>query len=224
MKKIILATLCMSLFAFAQAKPYPKHDLTQIIQPNRVNFTATEPIIQDLSDHAKMYPTQFDNEKDKALATQEASELARIFDGLLATEIVTPQNQNYHFVLLHAARINWIAHNLDVPNAADRANLHYQTLLKQVSNPDKANILGEYGNFLASSGQIKPAIQILKQAVQAGNTRAKRSLAMAYLSNNQKDNTLKTLREYTKAYPNDAEAKEFLNAIQNGRVEIKTVK
>ena len=106
MKKIILATLCMSLFTFVQAKPYPKHDLTQIVQPNRVNFTATEPIIKDLSEHAKMYPTQFDNEKDKALATQEAFELARIFDGLLATKIVTPQNQNYHFVLLHAARIN----------------------------------------------------------------------------------------------------------------------
>ena len=72
MKKIIFATLLASVMSIAYAKPYPKHDLSQIVTPRSVNFAVAEQTYLDLKQHAAMYPTTFDNAQDKALATQEA--------------------------------------------------------------------------------------------------------------------------------------------------------
>lgn len=224
MKKMILATLLASAFALVHAKPYPKHDLSQIVTPSSVNFAVAEQTYQDLRRHAEVYPPQFDNAKDKTLATNEAKELSRIFNGLLATKIITPQHEAYRQIVHRAARINWIAHNLDVPQTAGSADQHYRTLLKVSSGKDKAAIMGEYGNFLAAVGQTDKAVTLLKQSVQAGNQTAKKPLAMALLAQGKKAEAEKSLREYVNAYPQDGRAKEFLEAVQAGRVEVKSIR
>ena len=223
MKKIIFATLLASVMSIAYAKPYPKHDLSQIVTPRSVNFAVAEQTYLDLKQHAAMYPTTFDNAQDKALATQEAQELARIFNGLFHLEIITPEHPAYQELLHRAARVNWIAHNLDVPNTAAAADKHYQTLLTKLSGKNKALLLGEYGSFLASVGHTQRAVNALQESVQQGNIAAKRELAMALLTQNKKADALKNIREYLHAYPNDTTAQELLEAIQAGRVEVKTI-
>lgn len=224
MKKILFTALLAGAFAFAYAKPYPKHDLSKIVTPNSVNFAVAEQIYQDLSRHAQMYPTTFDNARDKALATAESKELSRIFNSLLHTKIITPQHEAYLQILHRAARINWMAHNLDVPQAAAYADRHYQTLLSAVSGKEKAAVLGEYGNFLASVGQTDKAVALLKQSVQAGNAAAKKTLAMALLAQGKQNDAERNLREYVKAHPQDTDAKKILQAVQAGRVEVKSIK
>ena len=46
---------------------------------------------------------------------------------------------------------------------------------------------------------------------------------MALLTQNKKADALKNIREYLHAYPNDTTAQELLEAIQAGRVEVKTI-
>lgn len=224
MKKSILTALLFSVFAVAHAKPYPKHDLSKVVTPTHIDFAIAEQTYRDLSQHASAYPTKFDNAADKARATAEAKELARIYNGLFATQIITPDNEHYHQILHRAARVNWMAHNLDVPNSATWADSHYQTLLAQASGQDKARWMGEYGYFLASVGQTNKAVNVLQQAVAQGNTAAKHDLALALLMQNKKDQAVQTLREYIQAYPKDTTAKEMLEAIQAGRVQVQSVK
>ena len=82
MQKTILTVLFASTLTFAIAQPYPKHNLPQIVTPKSVNFAVAEQTYRDLSQHAQMYPTQFDNAQDKTLATQEAKGLAQPHVGL----------------------------------------------------------------------------------------------------------------------------------------------
>lgn len=224
MKKILLAALFSGALAVAHAKPYPKHDLSKIVTPQSINFAVAEQVYKDLRPHAEMYPPHFDNAQDKATATAEAKELARIYNGLFATKIITPQHEAYRALMHRAARVNWIAHNLDVPQTAAYADRYYQTLLATASGKEKAAVSGEYGNFSASVGQTDKAVSLLKQSVQSGNTAAKKSLAMALLTQGKKAEAEQSLREYIKAYPNDKQAKDVLEAVQAGRVEIKTIK
>ena len=84
--------------------------------------------------------------------------------------------------------------------------------------------MGEYGYFLSSVGQTDKAVNILQQAIKQGNTAAKHDLALALLMQNKKDQAMQTLREYIQAYPKDTTAKEMLEAIQAGRVQVQSVK
>lgn len=222
MKKMILATVLASTLSFAHAAPYPKHDLSKIVTPTSVNFEMAERVYQDLSRHAAMYPTQFDNAKDKNLAAQEAKELARIFNGLLATKIITPQHDGYRAILHRAARVNWMAHNLDVPQAAAATDQHYQTLLAALSGKEKTSLMSEYGSFLTSVGHTDKAITLLKQSVKDGNTAAKFELAVALLTQGKQAEAEKNLREYVQAHPQNTQAKQLLQAVQSGKIEVKT--
>lgn len=222
MKKWILAVLLTSALNFAYAKPYPQHDLSKIITPNRVDFALAEQVYQDLSRHAARYPTQFDNANDKVLAVKEAKELARIFNALFETKIITPKHEAYLQLLHRAARVNWIAHNLDVPQAATWTERHYQTLMMQLSGKEKAILLSEYGSFLASSGQTQKAVIMYQNAIKQGYPAAKRELSMVLLSQNKREQAVQTMHEYVQAHPKDTAAKELLVAMKTGRVQIKS--
>ena len=124
--------------------------------------------------------------------------------------------------MLHSiARLSWIAHNLDVPGAAAKADQHYRMLLAALPQKQRAGIQGEYGGFLASVGQTDAAVKMLNEAVQGGSERSRLPLGMALLSQGKKSESLKQLRIYVKKYPEDKRAAQLVDAVENDRFEVR---
>ena len=223
MKKTALAATLLLACATVFAKPYPKYDVVKsVLHDQGFDGDAADKIREDLADHAGEYPPKFDNEADRKRAEKDAVTLARLYSGLLEQKIVTEkQPEQYRSVLHSIARLSWIAHNLDVPNAAAYADQHYRMLLAVVPQKQRAGMQGEYGSFLASIGQTDAAVKILNEAVQGGSDRSRLPLGMALLSQGKKAESLKQLRAYAKKYPQDERAAKFIDAVENGRFEVK---
>ena len=82
---------------------------------------------------------------------------------------------------------------------------------------------GEFGNFLASSARMERAIPMLRAAYQAGHQESGRDLATALLTQNKRSEALALLREYVRNFPQDQKGRAILNAVEQGRVETRTV-
>ncbi len=223
MKKTALAATLLLACAALFAKPYPKYDVVKsVLHDQGFDGDAADKIREDLADHAGEYPPKFDNEADRKRAEKDAVTLARLYSGLLEQKIVTEkQPERYRSVLHSIARLNWIAHNLDVPGAAAKADQHYRLLLAALPQKQRAGMQGEYGGFLASVGQTDAAVKMLNEAVQGGSDRSRLPLGMALLSQGKKAESLKQLRAYAKKYPQDERTAKFIDAVENGRFEVK---
>ena len=223
MKKTALAATLLLTCAALFAKPYPKYDVVKsVLHDQGFDGDAADKIREDLADHAGEYPPKFDNETDRKRAEKDAVTLARLYSGLIEQKIVTEkQPERYRSVLHSIARLNWIAHNLDVPGAAAKADQHYRLLLAALPQKQRAGMQGEYGGFLASVGQTDAAVKMLNEAVQGGSDRSRLPLGMALLSQGKKAESLKQLRAYAKKYPQDERAAKFIDAVENSRFEVK---
>jgi len=223
MKKTALAATLLLSCAALFAKPYPKYDVVKsVLHDQGFDGDAADKIREDLADHAGEYPPKFDNETDRKRAEKDVVTLARLYSGLIEQKIVTEkQPEQYRSVLHSIARLNWIAHNLDVPGAAAKADQHYRLLLAALPQKQRAGMQGEYGGFLASVGQTDAAVKMLNEAVQGGSDRSRLPLGMALLSQGKKAESLKQLRAYVKKYPQDERAAKFIDAVENGRFEVK---
>ena len=223
MKKTALAATLLLACATVFAKPYPKYDVVKsVLDGQGFDGGAADKIRKDLAEHAGEYPPKFDNEADRKRAEKDAVTLARLYSGLLEQKIVTEkQPERYRSVLHSIARLNWIAHNLDVPGAAAKADQHYRLLLAALPQKQRAGMQGEYGGFLASVGQTDAAVKMLNEAVQGGSDRSRLPLGMALLSQGKKAESLKQLRAYAKKYPQDERTAKFIDAVENGRFEVK---
>ena len=223
MKKTALAATLLLACAAVFAKPYPKYDVVKsVLHDQGFDGDAADKIREDLAEHAGEYPPKFDNEADKKRAEKDAVTLARLYSGLIEQKIVIEkQPERYRSVLHSIARLNWIAHNLDVPSAAAKADQHYRLLLAALPQKQRAGMQGEYGGFLASVGQTDAAVKMLNEAVQGGSDRSRLPLGMALLSQGKKAESLKQLRAYAKKCPQDERAAKFIDAVENGRFEVK---
>ena len=223
MKKTALAATLLLTCAALFAKPYPKYDVVKsVLHDQGFDGDAADKIREDLADHAGEYPPKFDNETDRKRAEKDAVTLARLYSGLIEQKIVTEkQPERYRSVLHSIARLNWIAHNLDVPGAAAKADQHYRLLLAALPQKQRAGMQGEYGGFLASVGQTDAAVKMLNEAVQGGSNRSRLPLGMALLSQGKKAESLKQLRAYAKKYPQNERAAKFIDAVENGRFEVR---
>ena len=223
MKKTALAATLLLACATVFAKPYPKYDVVKsVLHDQGFDGDAADKIREDLADHAGEYPPKFDNEADRKRAEKDAVTLARLYSGLIEQKIVTEkQPERYRSVLHSIARLSWIAHNLDVPGAAAKADQHYRMLLAVVPQKQRAGMQSEYGSFLASIGQTDAAVKMLNEAVQGGSERSRLPLGMALLSQGKKSESLKQLRIYVKKYPEDKRAAQLVDAVENGRFEVR---
>ena len=225
MKKTALAATLLLACATVFAKPYPKYDVVKsVLDGQGFDGGAAKKIHKDLAEHAGEYPPKFDNEADRKRAEKDAVTLAGLYSGLLEQKIVTEkQPEQYRSVLHGIARLSWIAHNLDVPNAAAYADRHYRMLLAVVPQKQRAGMQGEYGVFLASIGQTDAAVGVLSQAVKGGSDHARLGLGMALMAQGKKTESLKELRAYAKKYPQDKRAAQLVDAVENGRFEVRRV-
>ena len=223
MKKLLFTALLAALSAIAQAKPYPQHDIGKIVQPDHVDMQLADQVLSDLYDQAGNYPPRFDNAADQQRAAAEAAQLNRLFQGMIKVKAVTPQQPVLYInVLYRLARLNVMAHNMDVPNAATQADRYFQEMIKLLNNKpkEKARAQGEYGAFLVGSNRIDRAMPLLQQAIKGGDTNAHLPLGMAYFMKGNKAEAMKHLQIHQKHYPQDERSRVLLEAINKGTAKM----
>ena len=180
----------------------------------------------NLAAHAAEYPVQFDNDADHRRAIADLQPLGVLLDSLVQNN--TPRagaapSQGYLALLQMRARFNWMGYNLDQAGYAEHAEADYARLLALAPAAAKPAVQGEFGNFLASSARMERAIPMLRAAYQAGHQESGRDLATALLTQNKRSEALALLREYVRNFPQDQKGRAILNAVEQGRVETRTV-
>jgi tetratricopeptide (TPR) repeat protein len=177
------------------------------------NVAYCDQILNDLSVHAKNYPPQFDNPQDKQRATQDAKALSGILELLMNTPSSNPE------LLTRAAFANSIGHNLGIPGAAEKADSNFQKLLAANPSDPRGNYM--YGVFLAGAGKPKDALPYLEKALSLGVIDAAYGVGMTYLALGDKEQALKNLEDYKRRKPSDGNVDQLIDAIRNGKIEIK---
>ena len=173
-----------------------------------------EKILRDLWAHARGYPPKFANDDDKKRAQSDAKALVSVFD-----QLVSPATRDSG-LLFRAARLSAAAHNLDVKGAGARADKYYKRLIEL--KPGTGQFHHDYGAFLGGANRCKESVPHLKRAIELGKDGAIFSLAMSHLSLGEKDKAKEALTRYLAKYPNNKKAQTVLNAIENGKIEMKS--
>jgi len=222
LKKYIASLLLLLGAALACAQPYGHYDATQIVLTSQTPAGKTysldmpylDRMLNDLARHALGYPTRFDTPEDQQRATRDAQALGSMLDILLQT----PQADAA--LLLRAGIVHSIGHNLDIAGAAPKADATFQRLL--AAQPDDAQGNYMYGNFLAGSGQSQKAVTFLEKALALGVTDANYSLGLNYLTLGDTQKALAYFEAHLQQNPDNQHIKDLVEAIQEGRFEIKT--
>ena len=79
-----------------------------------------------------------------------------------------------------------------------------------------------YGTFLAGVGKPKEALPYLEKALAVGVVDAAYAIGMTYLSLGDKEQALKSLENYKQRKPSDENVVKLIDAIRNGKIEIKS--
>jgi tetratricopeptide (TPR) repeat protein len=224
MHKFWLAVLVWLIAFGANAKEYgdydPKRLLTVSETPagKRYGFDVAycDLMLNALSAHAQNYPPRFASPQDRRRATQDAKALVGMLD-IVMIDVPTPNPA----LLVRAAYANSLAHNLEIPGAAEKADSLFRKLLAVVPSDPEANHL--YGTFLAGAGNPREALPYLEKALSLGVVDAAYAIGLAYLALEDKEQALKNLEDYRRRVPADGMVDRLIDAIRGGRIEFKRI-
>lgn len=217
--RAIFIVLAVTWFA-PHTHAYEQHDLTQIAQAapgtngHQLNVRLIDKVIQDLSAHAENYPPRFSSPAEGQLAAGEARKLSGMLNSLPPTPTTS------FGILWRIARLNALAYNLDIKEAAQRADDAYKWMLAR--QPDHAGANYGYGLFLASSARPKLALPYMQAADQLGVDAAPYTLGLIYLSMNDRVNAGKQLTRYAQNHPDDQSVKKMIQALEAGSVRVQS--
>lgn len=214
-KKLLIPSLL--LLSLSHAVPYEPMNIDQLLikkdQGATINLQYLQDRIAELSKNAGTYPTQFDSENDKAEAAKEAQVLLEI----AKTMTEASDEPSTLYLSMQIARIG---HNLDIKGAAEQAISYADRFIEKT--PDDSTGYFFMGAFLSESGKVKEGRPYLDKALELGNDAARWSIAMSHLFEGNTEEALKELKLYQKSYPNDARAKQLIEAINSGKLELKS--
>lgn len=221
MRTYLLALAIMFTFSMAYAKEYgnydPKRMLTASETPSGkkygIDLVYLDQMLGDLSFHAKNYPPQFDTPQDRQRAIRDVKTLSGMLDILIQGSAPHPD------FLIRAGSLNSIGHNLDIAGSGEKTILIFQRLLAAAPNHPSGNFM--YGTFLAGVGKSKEALPYLEKALSVGVNDAAYTIGMTYLSLGNKDKAVASLELYRRKNPNDPNVGKLIDAIRNGKIEIK---
>jgi len=216
-----LAAILLFTALHASAAEYGQYDPKRILikADKKTGTTAgvdlryLDQMLNDLGSHARNYPPKFDNEADHKRAAKDAAALSRMLDVL-----VKPADADAE-VLLRAAMLNGIAHNLKVAGSADKAQAIYTKLLARDPGHPRTN--HQYGMFLAGTARFRESIAPLEKALAGGLPQAHYPLGLVYLSMENRPKALEHLEAYAAQFPNDANAARLLAAARSGKLKIR---
>ena len=205
---------------------YGTYDLTKVLgtrpgadgrDQHFLDMQLIHTVFDDLLAHAANYPTNFRTDEERQRAQRDASTLANMLD------IATKPDAAPIDMLLLAGRMGALAHNLDVPRAAERAAKCFErSLAREPENP-QANF--HFGVFLASTGaRSSEAVACLEKAARLGVDAAWFSLGMLQLTLGDREHGLASLEAYTKKVPGDAQARKLLDGLRDGSLKFEARK
>lgn len=222
MRSFLLSMFFGLLTCTSNAQPYGHYDPVQLLKitetPSGKQYSIKgeylDQILNDLSAHAKNYPPRFDTPQDQKRAIQDV----KTFSGML--DIVTNGPTPNQELLVRAGQLNSLGHNLDIEGAAAKANAIFQKLLAASPADPRGNYL--YGTFLAGIGKPKDALTFLDKALALGVADAAYALGMTHLALGDKTQALKNFENYQLRNPKDPSINQLIDAIRNGKLELKT--
>lgn len=216
-KRILSISLLCLCTCWAQAQPYGNYDIRQALVSteqgeHHINITYVNQVFLDLHKHARSYPPQFDTPQDQQRATQDASMVAKVFETLLQSQ---PDNVQ---ILERTSMSYYIAHNLDIPGAAHKANTIYRQWVTLMPNDPQGNYM--YGEFLSSIGDVQTATPFLEKALELGQNEANFALGLNALRLGDTQGAIVFLQEYQKTNPQNTDVQKIIEAIQSGSIEV----
>jgi tetratricopeptide (TPR) repeat protein len=227
MTKMLVAVVVFAICVVAEGagyKEYGNYDLRGAVKRSggkngdqgfKVDVKLIDKIVADLAAHAKDYPTNFRTRAEKARAELDAALLVDLFDQLTEDKNASAE------LLLKAAQVDAIAHNLDIPGAAEKAVENYERVLKR--EPERAGANLNYGIFLAGAGKQKESVPYLEKALKGGADGAEYTLGLVQISLGNSKKAREYLKAHAKTHPEDKRPKELLDAIDSGRFHVKQV-
>ena len=220
--RVLLMLLLLQTSFMAHAIEYAGHDPQKILTVSEQNgqraygldMRYLDRMLQDLSQRAGHYPPSFDSAEEKQRVTHDLEVLSGMLNLLLKDGKPNPQ------ILFRAAMTNRMAHNLDIPGSAEKAEQQFKMLLKEEPESPQGNY--QFGVFLAETGRAKQSIPYLEKALAMGISEANYSLGMVYLSLGNKEEALSRLNLYSRTYPNDGSVKQIITAVESGQGVVKS--
>lgn len=221
MKNYLFVLVILLGCSFVKAEEYGNYDLKRILTLSEtttgkeyaIDSGYLDQILDDLGAHAFNYPPRFDTPQAQQRAVKDAETLSKIFDNLV------DQPKPDIKILVRAGFLNSMAHNLDIAGAAQKAISIFEKLLAIAPTHPRANYL--YGHFLAGIGKPKEALPYLQKALTLGVDEAAYSIGMTYLLLGDQYNALKNLQDYKHRRPSDTNIDPLIDAIRNGKIEVK---
>lgn len=222
MRKLLLTLFLLMTCQLVLAEPYGHYDPKQVltlsdakgVKSASINFGYYDQILNDLASHAKNYPTQFDTPEDKKRATGDVTMLSSLM-GILSS---SGFSENPEF-LARSGFLNSMGHNLDISGSAQKAEDSFKKLLTIAPANPRGNYL--YGTFLASTGKPRDALPFLQKAISGGVTEAAFVMGMSYAALGDKPKAIANLEIYKKKNPKDTNVTTLIEAIRNGKLEVK---
>ena len=203
--------------------PYAVHDIEQVLgsRPGAdgkiqhyVDIQLVKSIYDDLARHAQNYPVDLRSDAERERARNDAGGLSVIMESVTVAPDAPTE------LLLLAARVHALAHNLDVPQAAGRATASFERILAR--EPDNAEANFHFGAFLAASDQRpKDAAACLEKAARAGIDAAWFSLGMLQLTQGDQEHALQSLETYTARMPSDTRTRKMVEGLRSGKLKFK---
>ena len=222
-RMLIILSLC-SISSVVLATEYGHYDSKIVISlsettPGKPSVTINVPyfvqILNDLGSHAGTYPVKFDSIDDRHRAEHDVAFLSGQLD-------IIADNFRDESMLLRLALLHTIGHNLDIPGSGEKAAAVFDKVLERWPDDPQANY--RYGVFLAGAAKNRDAIPFLEKAKSLGVIDAGYTLGLTYMSLGDKDKAVANLKSYTARVPGDENAVRILDAVINGKIDLKKSK
>ncbi len=222
-KKILALVLSLLLCPVTLAKPYKAFNDKKlfIVKKNgskAIDFAVLDKAVDQLWQHAREYPTRFDNNSEKEQAKKDVIILSKMIDYLISQVVKDKDKALKQHLTLLEARVAVMAYNFDYTKARDLADKRYEMLIAQTDDPA---LKAEYGAFLANSARTKKAEKLFKSALDAGDKSTLYGLAMLSITENNRKQAISYLKDYLNYSPTDTRAKQLLKALEDDSIVIK---
>ena len=176
-----------------------------------LNVTVIDYFLGVIAGHADAYPTQFDNDDQRADVTDKLRRLATLLSELDQGGSVDAN------ILRREAFAYDLAYKLGFAASGPKAQELYDRLMTLAPDDPAGNYL--YGSFLAGNDILRPkSVPYLEKAVDLGMKKANFTLGIAYVAMDQDQKGLVCLEQYSADFPADQRVKSLIAAIKDGSV------
>lgn len=179
-----------------------------------VSLSSIDAELSAIAPHAKDFPPRFSSAAERKQIEARLRELLTLLDAAVAQHPDEPE------LLFRSGFANAMGHNLDFDGCAPKYYKAFDRLLELKPEDPRANFY--YGAFLAgTAARQKDSSVYLEKAVALGVTDAHYTLAFVYLSQSDKPNALKHLREFARQHPDDQMIERKIMQIEHAEINVR---